>query len=150
MKRTIALLLIITIVISLQGCFLADISQAVEHRHRAIDNTPLKQLGTTWRSEDGKIQFTVVEGMETVNADGITIINGNRGVGTMETNGETVDIVFTTHVSGSVCINDSYNEVVLEEGIGEFEKDNQLTVSFYLKTTYLEKGAIITFYRVEG
>ena len=149
MKRVIAVLLCVIIMIPMQGCVLSDISDAVGYRKRAINNTPLNQVGTTWCSENGKIQFVIVEEQDTVTDDGIPVKNGNQGVGTMEINGKVMDIVFTTNVGGWVFISDKNQETVFEEGIGDFEQQDQLTVTFSKKATYLEEGAVITFYRVD-
>lgn len=145
MKRLYSLLLVVILALSLQGCIFREY---IDHKRQSA-NTPCKQVGTTWRSEDGKIQFTIVEGADTINADGITIMGSTHGVGTITTDDGCIDIIFETFLQCKVYIRDNVGETDYEIGVGDFEHNDQLTVTFNEKTTYLEEGAVITFYRVD-
>ena len=144
MKRLFSLLLVVVLALSLQGCFW----NSRTNRDKVFENTPCNQVGTTWRSEDGKIQFTIFERTPTVDANGIKDVGVRRGVGTMETDEGCIDITFYTGLIGEVYINNS-TDTILEKGVGDFKHKDQLTVTFNEKTTYLEEGAAITFYRVD-
>ena len=139
------LLLIVVIAISLQGCML---KYYIDYK-RPDANSLYKQVGTTWRSEDGKITFTIVKEAATINEDGIKISGTTHGIGTMITDEGSIDIIFKEFLYCEVFIRDAASGENLEEGVGDFKHDDRLTVTFNEKTTYLEEGAVITYYRVD-
>ena len=138
------LLLIVVIAISLQGCIL---KYYIDYK-RQDANSLYKQVGTTWRSEDGKITFTIVKEAATINEDGIKISGTTHGIGTMITDEGSIDIIFKEFLYCEVFIRDAASGENLEEGVGDFKHNDQLTVTFK-KTTFLEEDTVITFYRVE-
>ena len=142
MKRMIALLLLTVIMLSLHGCALGDM--IFVGRRRSFENTPVRQIGTTWRSEDGMIQFTIVERDNPPGVHG----TDSYGEGTMETDSGCVKIVFRTGMVCDVAIYLLGTDEILEKGSGDFKYSDQLTVTF-TETTYLEENAVITFYRVD-
>ena len=147
MKRILPWILIASIFVIVSLIFLFR-TIGLHHRGQIIDNTPCNQVGTTWRSGDGKIQFTIVEPTPTVDDNGIEYNGKRHGVGTMQTDSGCMDITFYTGLFGEVYILDSA-DTTIEKGEGDFKHNDQLTVTFNEKTTYLEEGAVITFYRVD-
>ena len=143
MKRLIAVMLMIALCLSLSGCFIGDIMN--HYFYGYLIYGPMSQPGTTWRSEDGKIQFSVVR-IETESPSEDYVVDAS---GTMETVDGCIDIQFE-FVKNQIIIGSKIDPTLaLEIGGADFTRDDQFTVTFNKMTTYLEEGAVITFYRVD-
>ena len=120
-------------------------------------------LGNTWRSEDGKIQFTMqVVDTKVVHSDGKEFWHqGVHGIGTMETENGSINIRVDTgwwyentragyaEFIIKLASEDEYSpKITLESGLRGPLEDGKVTVTFS-STTYLEENAVITFYRVD-
>ena len=157
MKRVLALFLVFVLSLSLQGCMFMGIGEKKEiaKNQMGIENP--------WRSEDGKIQFTMQSVViKEVHSDGKEfMVRTTRGVGTMETDNGCIDIWIHTwwdydsNKSGhggfiiQLAPEDEYGpKITLESGLRGPLEDGKITVTF-TATTYLEENAVITFYYVD-
>jgi hypothetical protein len=153
----IAFFLAFTLSLSLQGCMFMGIGEKKETDKNQMG------FGTTWRSEDGKIQFTIQTVVaKEVHSDGKEFtFRSMRGVGTMETGNGCIDIWITqgwdyaSNKSGhgdfiiKLAPEDDYDaKITLECGLRGPLEDGKVTVTF-TTTTYLEENAVITFYHVD-
>ena len=164
MKRVIACFLVLALALSLQGCSIYwgnfDF-MGIREKNKMLNNQ--MGLGNTWRSEDGKIQFTMqLVSTKVVHSDGKEFwAQGVHGIGTMETENGSINIRVDTawgydsNKSGygefiiKLASEDEYGpKITLESGLRGPLEDGKITVTF-TTTTYLEENTVITFCRVD-
>lgn len=106
-----------------------------------VGNRPCDQPGSTWRSEDGSISFTVEE-------------NGTGdGIGVMNIDDQEIDIIFGRGVTTDIYIyyadsriGNTLTEPNFEYWVGDFRKSDAFTITV-MNTTYYSEGQTIAFYR---